>query len=97
MAATTAAIFLSAEELKHMKSNVYLVVTSAFMLAGDMVTEGQIVEVTNAEARDLLERGKARVATAEDGVPAVAEPTEAEGDDAADGDDAKPAKRGARK
>jgi hypothetical protein len=51
-----------------MKQNVHLVVTSAFMLAGDMAVEGDIVEVTNAEARDLLERGKARVATAEDGV-----------------------------
>lgn len=53
-----------------MTQNVHLVVTSAFMLAGDMAVEGDIVEVTNAEARDLLERGKARVATAEDGVPA---------------------------
>jgi hypothetical protein len=44
-----------------MKQNVHLVVTSAFMLAGDMAVEGDIVEVTNAEARDLLDRGKARV------------------------------------
>jgi hypothetical protein len=51
-----------------MKQNVHLVVTSAFMLAGEMAVEGDIVEVTNAEARDLLDRGKARPATAEDGV-----------------------------
>lgn len=61
-----------------MKQNVHLVVTSAFMLAGDMAVEGDIVEVTNAEARDLLDRGKARVATAEDGVPDEPEAADAE-------------------
>lgn len=61
-----------------MKQNVHLVVTSAFMLAGDMAVEGDIVEVTNAEARDLLDRGKARLATAEDGVTDEPEADEAE-------------------
>lgn len=64
-----------------MKQNVHLVVTSAFMLTGDMVVEGDIVEVTNAEARDLLDRGKARPATAEDGVPADDEPETEAGTD----------------
>lgn len=66
-----------------MSDTVYLVVTSAFVLAGDIVTEGEIVEVTNAEARDLLGRGKARVATEEDRpadepAPAEVEESEAE-------------------
>jgi hypothetical protein len=52
-----------------MAQNVYLVVASAFVLAGDIVTAGELVEVTDSEARDLLGRGMARVATAEDGVP----------------------------
>jgi hypothetical protein len=52
-----------------MKDNVYLVATSAFMVAGDMILAGDVVEVSDSEARDLLSRGKARVATAEDGAP----------------------------
>jgi hypothetical protein len=73
-----------------MKQNVHLVVTSAFMLAGDMAVEGDIVEVTNAEARDLLERGKARPATAEDGVQD--EPEADEGEPEADAEPEAPAK-----
>lgn len=67
-----------------MNQNIHLVVTSAFMLAGDMAVEGDIVEVTNAEARDLLERGKARVATAADGVADEPEAEDAEPEAPAD-------------
>lgn len=52
-----------------MRDTVFLVCLSAFMLAGDMVVPGDIAEVTDSEARDLLGRGKARPATAADGVP----------------------------
>lgn len=52
-----------------MAPNVYLCVTSAFMLNGGIAKKDDLVEVTDAEARDLLKRGKARVATEEDGVP----------------------------
>jgi hypothetical protein len=74
-----------------MKQNVHLVVTSAFMLAGDMAVEGDIVEVTNAEARDLLDRGKARPATAEDGVADEPE-ADADGEPEADAEPEAPAK-----
>lgn len=51
-----------------MKDNVFVVCMSAFMLAGEMVVPGEVAELTDSEARDLLGRGKVRVATAEDGV-----------------------------
>lgn len=54
-----------------MAQNVYLVVESAFVLAGDIVVRGELVEVSDSEARDLLRRGMARVATEQDGVPAA--------------------------
>ena len=57
--------------------NVYLVVTSAFVLAGEIAKPGELVEVSDSEARDLLNRGKARPATEEDGVP-VPQTVEAE-------------------
>jgi hypothetical protein len=64
-----------------MSDTVFLVVKSAFVLSGDIVTEGMLVEVTNAEARDLLSRDKARVATEEDqpDVAPAEEPTEPTG------------------
>ena len=49
-----------------MSDTVFLVVITAFMLAGEVALPGEVVEVTTAEARDLLDRGKARVATADD-------------------------------
>jgi hypothetical protein len=49
-----------------MQDTVYLVVLSAFMLAGEIAMPGEVVEVTNSEARDLLGRNLARVATEED-------------------------------
>lgn len=52
-----------------MKDNVFVVCMSAFMLAGEMVVPGEVAELTDSEARDLLGRGKVRVATADDGVP----------------------------
>ena len=52
-----------------MKQNVFLIVTSAFVLAGDIAKPGELVEVSDSEARDFLRRGMARVATEEDGVP----------------------------
>lgn len=73
-----------------MKDNVYLVATSAFMVAGSMILADDIVEVSDSEARDLLSRGKARVATAEDGVPQDDE-GQAEVNAALDADDAEQA------
>ncbi len=52
-----------------MKPNVYLVCLSPFMLSGDMVRVDDLVEVTNSEAKNLLDRDKARLATSDDGVP----------------------------
>lgn len=45
-----------------MSQSVFLKVTSAFMVGGAMAKAGEIVEVTNAEAKDLLNRGKAVLA-----------------------------------
>lgn len=60
-----------------MQQNVYLVVTSAFVLAGDIAKNGELVEVSDSEARDLLRRGLARVATEEDGLPSAQEQEQA--------------------
>lgn len=49
-----------------MSETVFLKVTSAFMVGGDIAKAGDIVAVTNTEAKDLLARGKAEPATAED-------------------------------
>lgn len=54
-----------------MSESVYLKVTSAFLIAGEIAKVGEIVEVSTAEARDLLQRGKAVLANAED-APKVA-------------------------
>lgn len=45
-----------------MSKSVFLKVTSAFMLGGAMAKAGEVVEVTNTEAKDLLSRGKAVLA-----------------------------------
>ncbi len=60
------------------KESVFLVVTSAFVLAGDIAKPGEIVEVSDSEARDFLRRGMARVATEADGVPNAEPEPEAE-------------------
>jgi hypothetical protein len=46
-----------------MSKSVFLMVTSAFMVGGAIAKAGEIVEVSNAEAKDLLNRGKAKLAT----------------------------------
>jgi hypothetical protein len=50
---------------------VMLKVTSAIFIGGKMARQGDVVEVTKAEAKDLLHRGKARLAeVAVEDVPA---------------------------
>lgn len=45
---------------------VFLKVSSAFLVGGQLAKAGEVVEVTKAEAKDLLARGKAVVATGAD-------------------------------
>lgn len=52
-----------------MNKSVVLKVTSAFLVGGQVAKAGELVEVTMAEAKDLLHRGKATLATSK---PAVA-------------------------
>lgn len=54
--------------MKASNNNVFLVLTAAVVIGGEIAKRGSVVEVTNAEARDMLHRKKARIATAEDGV-----------------------------
>jgi hypothetical protein len=49
-----------------MSKSVFLKVSSAFLVGGHIATVGEIVEVSEAEAKDLLQRGKASLATAHD-------------------------------
>ncbi len=76
-----------------MSKTVMLKVTSAFLVGGELARSGEVVEVTTAEAKDLLHRGKAVLATAAD------EPKEPQGagDDDQGGDqdeaEAKPASK----
>lgn len=56
----------------------YLVVLSAFLLDGAMVRAGDIIEVPGDDAKDLLRRGKARLATADDGVEVLGGPSDDE-------------------
>lgn len=49
-----------------MSKTVFLKVSSAFLVGGQLAKAGEIVEVTSTEAKDLLARGKAIVATAAD-------------------------------
>ena len=49
-----------------MSESIALKVTSAFLVGGEVATPGEIVEVTVSEAKDLLQRGKAVLAVAED-------------------------------
>lgn len=46
----------------------FLKLTSAVAIDGDIVRAGALIEVSEAEAKNLLHRGKAVLATAEDGV-----------------------------
>lgn len=52
-----------------MKDSVFLVIESAVVIDGQIASKGALVEVTDTEARNLLARGKARVATEADGAP----------------------------
>jgi len=51
-----------------MKPNVILKLTSAIVVAGQVIKPPALVEMTDSEARNLLHRGKAVVATEADGV-----------------------------
>jgi hypothetical protein len=50
---------------------VVLKVVSAIAVAGQVVTPGELIEVTQSEAKNLLHRGKCVVATEADGAPAA--------------------------
>lgn len=50
--------------------SVFLVITSAIVIDGAIAKAGSLVEVSDTEARNLLHRGKARVATDEDAAKA---------------------------
>lgn len=50
-----------------MAQSVFLVMLSSIMLAGEMAQPGDLVEVTEAEAINFLNRKKARLATDDDG------------------------------
>ncbi len=49
-----------------MTKSVFLKVSSAFLVGGTIAKTGEIVEVSEGEAKDLLQRGKATLATADD-------------------------------
>lgn len=49
-----------------MTKSVFLKVSSAFMVDGQIAKAGDIVEVSEGDAKDLLHRGKATLATASD-------------------------------
>lgn len=59
---------------------VLLKVTSAFFVGGRMARPGDVVEVPAADARDLLNRGKARLAE----VATAAQPAQPEADEPAE-------------
>lgn len=68
-----------------MSKTVMLKVTSAFLVGGEVARNGEVVEVTTAEAKDLLHRGKAVLATAADEPKLAAQDA---GDDDQGGDQA---------
>lgn len=49
---------------------VMLKVSSAFVLDGEVVKKGELIETTDAEARRLLARGKVELATDDEVKPA---------------------------
>lgn len=55
---------------------VLLKVTSAFFIGGKMARPGEVVEVPTSDARDLLNRGKARLAEVAATAPEADEATE---------------------
>lgn len=77
-----------------MTKSVFLKVCSAFMVGGQIAKIGDIVEVNETDAKDLLHRGKAILATAAD-VPGSEQNTEIPEQEAADAerpDDDEPTK-----
>lgn len=48
------------------KKNITIKVTSAFCVAGEIVLPGTLIEVPIDDAKDLLHRGKAELATEDD-------------------------------
>lgn len=44
-------------------NSVFLKVSSAFLINGHIAKNGEVVEVSETEAKDLLHRGKAELAT----------------------------------
>jgi hypothetical protein len=52
-----------------MSDGIFLVITSAIVIEGEIAKVGEIVEVSEREAKNLLHRGKARLATEADGIP----------------------------
>ena len=61
-----------------MSKTYILKLTSALVIAGTVCRPGELVEVSELEAKNFLARGKAELATAEDGVE---EAQDAPGDD----------------
>lgn len=51
------------------KQSVFLVLTSALVIDGEVIRAGTLVEVSEREAKNFLHRGKARLATEADGAP----------------------------
>ncbi len=49
-----------------MTKSVFLQVSSAFMVGGQIAKAGDIVEVSEGDAKDILHRGKATLATETD-------------------------------
>lgn len=51
-----------------MSKSIFLVLASAIAIDGGICRAGSVVEVSELEAKNFLSRGKARLATAADGV-----------------------------
>lgn len=65
-----------------MIKSVFLKVSSAFLVGGTIAKAGEIVEVSESEAKDLLQRGKATLTTAADAPKQPADEVEQTGQDA---------------
>ena len=61
--------------------NYFLKLTSAIVVDGEIIRAGSLVELSEPEAKNLLGRGKARLATAADGAPVDDEDEETSGVD----------------
>ena len=59
-----------------MEQSITLKVTSAFTVGGAIARPGELVDVSNAEAKDLLSRGKATLATTSEAPAKKAEKSE---------------------